>query len=32
MLNEVTHLGEEREVSVAAEGTYDGQILRFRSG
>jgi len=24
MLNEVKHLGREREVSIAPEGTYDG--------
>jgi len=28
MLNEVKHLGREREVSIATEGTCDGQILR----
>ncbi len=32
MLNEVKHLGRERQVSIAPEGTYDGRILRFRSG
>ena len=31
MLNEVKHPGRGREVSVALEATYDGQILRFRS-
>jgi len=30
MLNEVKHLGREREVSIVPEGTYHGQILRFR--
>jgi len=28
MLNEVKHLGPERKVGIAPEGTYDGQILR----
>ena len=28
MLNEVKHLGREREVSIASKETYDGQILR----
>jgi hypothetical protein len=31
MLNEVKHLGREIEVSIAPEGAYNGQILRFRS-
>lgn len=26
MLNEVKHLGREREVSIASKETYDGQI------
>jgi len=32
MLNEVKHPGREREVGIASEETYGGQILRFRSG
>ena len=32
MLNEVKHLGCEREVSIVSEGTCRGRILRFRSG
>ncbi len=32
MLNEVKHLGNEKEISIVSEETCNGQILRSRSG
>jgi len=32
MLNEVKHLGREKEVSMVSEEAYDGRLLRSRSG
>jgi hypothetical protein len=31
MLNEVKHLGQEREVGIASKGTGGGEVLRVRS-